>query len=748
MICVLGVALTRKSAFGHSGVSGAMPTPSEEPPIASSGCGLTMQVTKPMSGYSFSLSLFADRWGNHLTIPSLHSFDVFGTSLVRTLAVPDHLFFLLAESVLMRREDDVSREKIRDLARTRIQAARSARRASDRDDIPLEEIYRHMDLESWGITTAEMIEEELRLEAESVRPVARTRAKLERLRREGNHVVFISDTPLPAAHLKKMLESAGMAHPDDRVYTSSEVGFTKSSGRLFDYVLEREGDLADGWVHHGDHPHSDVEVVQRLGIGAAPFFDARLSRYERILLAAGEEEGWIRSHIAGVSRVARLMAGTRTDDGGFPVIPELTAGVVAPLLTCFVAWVIREANRTGVERLYFVSRDGDILLQIVRELEKRMPVPECRYLYGSRQAWLLPAITSVDRSDLYWILDESPTLIDLLSKLSLDHVEVHHLLNDHGFSESDLTRRLGKDEIERFWEFVGHPDVSSLVLGRAEAARGPATAYLEQEGLTSPGRWALVDVGWKLRSQWALKRMLDTIGHGDAVAGYYLAVSHRRPAMAETGTYRALFMEEEHEDVKQLLSHAMVLEEAFLSADHGPVASYRWNEGRSMPVLQDWDDNPRRRRLLADLRRVVSIYAKEALDAGILEADLGQLRRGVLRVSHELLTRPTQEEAQTLGWITAVDDIMHDPKRQRQLAVPLGVRDVLDQFAFRNLSRLKRVRRYRDRPRRYFWLEGSLALSRPWIRLFFQLASRLRLKQMLLAPVRVVKRRDAASPIE
>ncbi|MGH8915026.1 MAG: hypothetical protein ACRDZM_10995, partial [Acidimicrobiia bacterium] len=562
----------------------------------------------------------------------MHSFDVFDTSLVRTLAVPEHLFFILAEALLLRRGDDVSKEKIVDLARLRIQAARSARRASDRDDVPLEEIYRHMDLESWGITTTEMIEEELRLESESARPVARTRTELERLRGEGEQVVFISDTPLPAPHQRKMLEFAGMAHPDDRLYTSGDVGLTKSSGRLFDYVLEREGDRPDRWVHHGDHPHSDVEVVRRRGIGAAPFFDARLGRYERILLAAGEDEPWIRSRIAGVSRVARLMAGTRTDDGGFSALPELAAGVVAPLLTCFVAWVIREANHAGVERLYFVSRDGDILLQIVRELEKRMPVPECRYLYGSRQAWLLPAISSVNRSDLYWILDESPTLMDLLAKLSLDRADVSHLLNDHGFSQSDLTRRLGEEEIERFWELVGHPDVSSLVLSRAEAARGAASAYLEQEGLTSPGRWALVDVGWKLRSQWALKRLLGTIGHGDAVAGYYLAVSQRRPSMAETGPYRALFMEEDHEEVQHLLSHAMVLEEAFLSADHGPLTGYGWNEGRSVPVLQEWEDNPRRRRFLADLRRVVAIYAKEALKAGILQDDLGQLRRGVLRV--------------------------------------------------------------------------------------------------------------------
>jgi predicted HAD superfamily hydrolase len=242
----------------------------------------------------------------------VHSFDVFDTSLVRTLAIPDHLFFVLAETLLIRRGDDASKEKIADLARLRIQAARSARRASNRDDVPLEEIYRHIDLESWGIASAEMMEEELRLGSEAVRPVARTRAELERLQGAGEQIVFISDTPLPAAHLRKMLECAGMAHPDDRVYTSSDVGLTKSSGRLFGYVLEREGDLADRWVHHGDHPHSDVAVVRRLGIGTAPFFDTRLSRYERILLAEGEDEPLIRSRIAGVSRVARLMAATGT----------------------------------------------------------------------------------------------------------------------------------------------------------------------------------------------------------------------------------------------------------------------------------------------------------------------------------------------------------------------------------------------------------------------------------------------------
>lgn len=675
----------------------------------------------------------------------MKSFDIFDTSLVRTVARPSDVFFLVAQAILQQRGGDANKVAIAELARLRIRAERLAIEAGDKEDVSLDEIYRHLNLGEWGITSGEMMAAELRLEAELVRPIARTRAEVRRSRQMGEPLIFISDTPIPTEHLRQMLVKAGIALPIDRIYASGDLGLTKASGRLFEYASEQEGEPLDRLVHTGDNPRSDVAVVRRLGMRAEPFLEARLTRYERILLNEGEEEPWVRSRIAGVSRAARLEAETR--DGDFPALPHLAAGVIAPLLTCFVAWVLREANEAAVERLYFVSRDGEILVHIARELGAHMPVPECRYLYGSRQAWLFPAISTLDREELGWLLDESTTLGNLLAKLRLDPGSIAQALAFHGFEKSDLVKRLDRDEIERFWQVLQDPEVAASVLRSAENQRLAALAYLQQEGLASPGKWALVDVGWKLRSQRALKQLLDTIGHGESVAGYYLAVSGRRRPMSETGPYSALFMAEDHSDVQELFTNAMVLEEAFLSANHGSVAGYAWKNGSAVPVLQDMAEDPIRSRFTSELRDIATTYAREAAAAGILQDHFHHLRRGALRVTREFLTSPSREEAASLAWMTANDDPGTDGPQRRTLVVPMSKRDVLRRLAVRNLSRFEPVRRLRDHPNRYFWLEGSLAISRWWIRGGYRLASHLRFKHAIVVATELISRlRFSARP--
>lgn len=667
----------------------------------------------------------------------MHSFDVFETCLIRTVAMPDDLFYLVAKSVLSRRSTAWEKEEVVELARLRIAAGQRAGDASSQDHVHLGEIYRHFDLSHWGISPQEMMEEELRLEAESVRPVARTRRQLERLRDEGERIVFISDTPIPTVHLKKMLEDAGVALPGERLYASGDLGLSKASGRLFEYVRDVEGVDFEDWVHHGDNPLGDLSVPWSKGIRTVEYRDSDLTRYERIHLMAGTAETWVRSLVAGVSRVARLT----TDEEGNHPFHGVAAGVAGPLLTYFVAWVLHEATRAGLERLYFVSRDGDALLHIVRALQEHSDGPECRYLYGSRQAWTLAALETLNREkfDLLTVAT-SKTLIDLLAKIGLGVSDVSHLLGEFGLPLSDPNKRLDNEEFDRFWSLIQHPDIAELVLERSKKRREAALAYFVQEGLTSSDSWALVDVGWHLSSQWALKSILDTVGRGDSVRGFYLSLSNYRRPMADTGPYRALFMPQDGIEVQHLQDHALVVEEVFFSANHGAVSGYRFEAGESVPVFQESFNHDERQRILADLRRVISTYAGEAIRAGILPTHLHDMRQGALGASSEFLTSPGRAEAKTLSTFVAIDDPMHQLSRAKALAGPMGFYEVKARFAAKNLGRSRRVRELRRNPTRYHWDEASLVLSKTWIRALLRVASLIDLRKTIEMPRRTLRR--------
>ena len=54
---------------------------------------------------------------------------------------------------------------------------------------------------------------------------------------------------------------------------------------------------------------------------------------------------------------------------------ELNQKFVVPLLLNYVYWIIHEAERRGVETLYFLARDGYILQKIAIQICGREHIP-------------------------------------------------------------------------------------------------------------------------------------------------------------------------------------------------------------------------------------------------------------------------------------------------------------------------------------------------------------------------------------
>ena len=108
--------------------------------------------------------------------------------------------------------------------------------------------------------------------------------------------------------------------------------------------------------------------------------------------------------------------------------------MAGPLLTAFVAWVLQEAKAQGVRRLYFVARDGEVLMAVAQILASRLGGPELRYLFGSRRAWLAP---SADLRDPLWrrlvvTPDQRISAFDMLARLGLDAGQIGALLAHAG----------------------------------------------------------------------------------------------------------------------------------------------------------------------------------------------------------------------------------------------------------------------------------------------------------------------------
>jgi FMN phosphatase YigB (HAD superfamily) len=640
----------------------------------------------------------------HLT----HSFDVFDTCLVRTVARPADLFYLPAQKV----PGEIARrprtpEEIIDLARLRLEAEAAARRAIARPDITLADIYAHFShLDYWGIPAHIMMQAEIDLEIALVRPVAVIRQKIEALRGQGCRIIFISDMYLPRDIIRRMLLDHGFAHPDDPVYVSGEIGLTKHNGQLFPYVLAQEN-LGPGQLHHwGDNPHSDVLVPARQGLKTTFFRQSQLTRPEQALLTQPAENPWLSSQLAGVSRAVRL----GFNEPAQMALVDLAAGVAGPLLTAYVAWVLHDAHRRGLKRLYFVARDGQILLKIAQTLAQTMPAPECRYLYGSRQAWFLPAVIRPNRHNLPWLMLHSTAPRHVLRKLNLAPEDIAGPLAAGGLPPALWDGQLDDAAVEKLWQVIEQPAIAALVEQNAAAARQLTLAYFRQEGLLDPQLWALVDIGWTLKTQQALGVILEK-----NIEGYYFALLHERLPMALSGPYHAFLLEpfqknSGHKTIEAIFRNIQLIEQVFTMADHGSTLGYQTEQGRIVPILNNTPVDPRRAEFINILHPVVTAYTAELAQTGLLPDQLPAIKNAILPVAAAFLSTPSQAEAQAVAGRLIGDD--QNESRRHRLARPLTLRDI-----FYYAARLLRLTQSRDFRAGYSWFEGSVVLSGWWIKL-------------------------------
>ena len=654
-------------------------------------------------------------------MPSAHSFDVYDTLLVRTRARPVDVLRAAAERAVPGSSDSPGRaELVAELSRRRRAAEFQALGRSGLDAVGLDAIYAELEeVRELGVEPEDLRRAELAIEEEELRLVHAGAELVRRARAAGRRVLFVSDMYLPPQHIRGALERFGIAEAGDPLYVSGELGVDKRQGGMFDHVLREEGLGAGELVHTGDDPVTDLAVPVRRGIAVEPLTLARLDRFERATLAQSHAPREVTAELVGCTRAARVRHAPVQGDGVHAA--TLGANVAGPLFASYVCWVLRSAREEGVERLYFVSRDAQVLLAIAREVAQPGD-PECRYLYGSRQAWLLAGVDRVDEQALSWVLEPEPAAPRLLlARLGVSPDEVADALRSHGLGLDD---KPSAEMLTRFWVLV--EDIAPLILERAGRARDLAAAYFAQEGLRADGRWALVDLGWRLTAQRALRRVLAADGRDGDVLGLYLGVDRRRVPLEESGPFRAFLFEDEEPETANppeswLWGSRSFVEQVLALADHGSCTGYRREGERIVPELRDMPPDPRRETLRATIQGAAIDCARELQRAGLLDGHLADVRAAGLLCGRLAIEQPTREEAAALAWVQVADD--QSEARWREIAPPLTLADVWRhtrdklgrpvRWDFETLSR---------------WRDGSLAVTPRRTRILFDVLRLARLQ--------------------
>ena len=625
------------------------------------------------------------------------SFDIFETLVARPFAPPQKVFPLVATIVKSDHHLSVDSANFEE---GRILAEKKARKRARNNEITIEDIYAEYQstLQLCQKEIEILISTEIKLEIELCRPILSGRRLLEKARSEGNRIVFVSDMYLPGRALRAILVRTGCWKDGDHLYVSCEVGASKGSGEMFRHVLEAESISPNQLIHVGNHPHADVESPLRLGIGVEPFLQGNLHARESDLATARGFGSVLPGLLAGCSRLARL--GNIETAAQHQRVREIAAYAAAPFLSGFVLWILQTAKAQHLKRLYFISRDGFILLKVAKELAPFVdPTIELQYLYGSRQAWHFPASRGIglESASWVWAWTTSYSVSTVLNRVAVTPEAVASFLEGVGLPPEVWNEPMSQENEFKLKKVFVNPDFKTILRREAEKQRMLLVAYLKQEGFFSEIACAIVDVGWQANLQDSLGIVLEQEGRL-AVSGFYVGLNHRG-SRKEKGERRTYLYDRRHDPKLKLpIIEPQSCIEAFCSANHGSTVRYASEGGAISAVLQEWDTNLFTTWGLDVLQTTVTEYAAEL--ARVLywldELDIDPLLAA--RSMASTWSKPTLEEAECLGSFPFVED---------QLGI--GAKPLARSLPWQHFARA--IKSQYSKSYRVIWMEGCLRLT-------------------------------------
>lgn len=638
-----------------------------------------------------------DRLGERLAGFPVVSCDIFDTAVMRRLARPEDVLLALGAVAAARKLVTCSPEAFREYRLEAERAARQDAHAAGWDEVRIADTYARV--AGYGVLAEDagaiqLAELEFAVECAVCRPVEAVRQVLRALG-PGQRLVFMSDTMLPNAWLADLLRRAGYGE-QCTVFGSADARLSKHTGRLFPHVVKALGCAPHEIVHVGDNPAADVARAREHGL-ASLYLPSRKAPPEPDAVAAQHH-------------VVRLISSFRRSraNAADPAAGAANAGVpalhsyVSALLIGFSLFVLAEARRRGIRRIYFLARDGYLPLDIVKRLTDRAGEPvELTYLHVSRQAIAIPTMADDIVGLAAQVADSlaDRPLSGALEFIGIDAATTAGWLDELGLDPRQPIRREADPSPIRELFLARRGAILDRLRERGAAAR----AYLDQAGFLAPGPRLVVDVGWRGSVQSGLAK-LSGIPDADII-GCYLGLLPRalRPGFDPRNASGYLFSFGHPRSTMEMVLEGYILLELFFSAPHGSVTHYAERDGRFEPVHvreREPEGTVRRRALAAveaGCRREF-----EALDA-ILDGAWPEAidGRSALFDLERLLTRPTAREVAAINRIPFIKGI--DDAHDIVAVSPLPLRDFLRDPA-------AAIARLEGAP----WRSGKIRASLPW----------------------------------
>ena len=305
------------------------------------------------------------RMADRLETYDVISFDVFDTLILRKVAEPADVFYALQEKF-----------DYPDFRRVRIEAEQQARRKRHAQfgdyEVSFEEIWAEAERMT-GIDAALGMRVEFETEIQFAAGNPYFQKVIADLVRRGKRMIVCSDMYLGKERIRELLLHCG--YPEfSAYYVSCDYRKSKYDGSLYD-VIRRES--AARIIQVGDDPGSDVRQAHRKGFASL--------HYQNVTKADSPYRTKDMSPLIGSMYSSIVNGYLHNGTGRFS--REFEFGFIYGGLFAagYCRFIHSFAEARGIDRILFLSRDGEILMRVYQYLYPE-EAQKCRYALWSRLA--------------------------------------------------------------------------------------------------------------------------------------------------------------------------------------------------------------------------------------------------------------------------------------------------------------------------------------------------------------------------
>ncbi|OOP73816.1 HAD family hydrolase [Clostridium beijerinckii] len=469
------------------------------------------------------------------------SFDIFDTLLKRNVMKPSDIFYLVEKEYNLENE-----KKILNFKKLRVEAESTARMKSNKEDILLSEIYKELDVED--IVATKLMEIELKIEQDFLMANQDIKTIYEYALSKGKKIIIISDMYLPKKFIESILHRCGYKNYTE-IYISSEIGYLKSSGKLFQYILKLNKFNPKDILHIGDAKKGDWLMPKLYGIKSI-----KLNTFDNHLIYTDENNMDINKSII------TAFINNRYVDDRYNQIGSETLG---PLIWGFCEWLHSKVEELNINTLLFFARDGYL---IKKAYDIIYPDDNTEYVYVSRRSLTVPLlyIKKSKEEILKTIpLNRFTKLSVVIDRLGLDSREYKEIVQQCGFRLDSILSKEEYFEDDNFNKLF--ETIKEDIYNNSNTEYKNFIEYINKFDVS--GNVAIIDIGWKGTMQRAFDSLLSKCNFKYNLYGFYLGT------LDNNNSYGYIFNGENDEKFYELVSFTGLFELMF-SGVHGSVKKY------------------------------------------------------------------------------------------------------------------------------------------------------------------------------